>query len=177
MGLKIQRAQSSAEIDQVRRLYRGYSDWQTQTYHDVLFLMEDFYSAIETDGASLPGKYAPPAGCLLLALVDGEAAGTGAFLDYGNDTCEMKRMYVDPRYQNHGIGRALVGKLVDEARNSGYSRMILETGPRQLAAQKLYAALGFKVIEPFSDLGVPDEVMAQLPEDLQRGIVYMELWL
>ena len=177
MVLKIRPARSADELDHVRRLYRGFIDWQTKTYHDVNFLLQDFYQAVEADIASLPGEYAPPGGSLVLAWVDGKAAGTGALMFFGEQTCELKRMFVSAKFQGHGIGRAMVEFLIQEARSLGYERMVLETGPRQLAAQKLYVGMGFREIEPYYDLEIPDEVIAKLPEDIQRGVIFMEMHL
>jgi GNAT superfamily N-acetyltransferase len=177
LELEIRPAFSSADYDQVAKFYRAYLNWQTNTYHDVVFLLEDFFAAIESDIASLPGVYAPPAGCLLLAWIDGVAAGTGALKDHGNGTCELMRMYVASEVYGRGIGRALGDRLLDEARALGYGRIVLVTGPRQYAAQKLYTSLGFQEIAPFNDNEIPPEVIAQLPEDLQRGVISMERWL
>lgn len=174
MGFNIQKAISATDFEQVGRLYRAFSDWQAATYQDVNYLLEDFYAAIESDIAALPGEYGPPSGCLLLAWVEGVAAGTVALKDCGSRICEMKRMFVLAGSQGQGIGRALVENLLEEARKLGYVRMRLETGPRQLAAQKLYAAMGFQEIEPYYDLGIPEEVFAQLPQDIQRGLIFME---
>lgn len=39
------------------------------------------------------GKYAPPSGCLLIAIINGVAAGAAAFRSLGGEACEAKRLY------------------------------------------------------------------------------------
>jgi len=111
------------------------------------------FQAFDAELATLPGEYAPPGGQLLLAFVDGQVAGCGAFRalaesDYAN-ACEMKRLYVRPGYRRLGLGRILAEALVDEARRAGYSAMLLDTLDDMEAARELYASLGFEEIPPY----------------------------
>lgn len=101
----------------------------------------------------LPGEYAPPAGMMLLALLDGAVAGCGAFrplpdADYPN-ACEMKRLFVRPAFRRFGLGRLLAQALMDRATESGYSSMLLDTLDEMEAARGLYMSLGFAEVPPF----------------------------
>jgi ribosomal protein S18 acetylase RimI-like enzyme len=69
--------------------------------------------------------------------------------DLGGGICEMKRMFVDPQFRGKGIGRALATRLIEVAREAGYTRMRLETSRMQIAAQGLYRSLGFQGIERY----------------------------
>jgi ribosomal protein S18 acetylase RimI-like enzyme len=112
------------------------------------------FQNFEAELAALPGDYAAAQnGSLLLALVDGEVAGCGAFralsdVDYAN-ACEMKRLYVRPAYRRFGLGRILAQALMDQALRAGYSAMLLDTLDDMEAARGLYAALGFEEIPPY----------------------------
>lgn len=111
------------------------------------------FQAIELELAALPGDYAETQGGLLLALVDGEPAGCGAFrlladVDYPN-ACEMKRLYVRPAFRRFGLGRLLAQRLIDRATAAGYSCMLLDTLDEMEAARGLYESLGFEEIPPF----------------------------
>ena len=97
----------------------------------------------------LPGDYAAPAGCILLAETAEGYAGCVALRPLQNDICEMKRLYVLLQYQGQGVGRALANSVIEEARKIGYERMRLDTIESMKAAQKLYFSLGFKTIDAY----------------------------
>lgn len=131
-------------IDLARGIFREYAD---SLGIDLAF--QDF----DAELAGLPGPYAPPDGHLMLAFVDGELAGCGAFrgladVDYPN-ACEMKRLYVRPAFRRFGLGRLLAQALLDEARRAGYSATLLDTLDDMEAARSLYASLGFEEIPPY----------------------------
>src|SRR6476469_10997449 len=100
---------------------------------------------------SLPGKYAPPAGRLLLALWDGRPAGVIALRPLEEPrVCEMKRLYVRPEFRGHQIGRVLAERIIAEAAEIGYSRMRLDTISGKMdSAIAMYRELGFKETDPY----------------------------
>lgn len=111
------------------------------------------FQNFESELANLPGEYAGSSGRLLLAYCDDELAGCGAFrpiddVDYAN-ACEMKRLYVRKPFRRFGLGRLLAQALMDQAREAGYSVMLLDTLDDMEAARELYATLGFHEIPPF----------------------------
>lgn len=105
--------------------------------------------------AALPGPYAPPAGALLLARVDGRAAGCVAVRSQGTATAELKRLYVRPAYRGLGLGRQLTEAAIAVARELGYASIRLDTTPEMTSAQGLYEALGFREIPPYRPNPVP----------------------
>ncbi len=131
-------------IDTARELFREYA---------ASLSVDLCFQNFDAELAGLPGEYAAPSGHLLLAFVDGAAAGCGGVrrisnVDYAN-ACEMKRLYVRPAFRRFGLGRLLAQRLMDEARGSGYSAMLLDTLDDMESARGLYGALGFDEIAPY----------------------------
>ncbi|GAP36057.1 GNAT family N-acetyltransferase [Piscinibacter sakaiensis] len=137
-------ADSVELLDEARALFREYA-----ASLDVDLCFQGF----DAELAALPGDYAAPGGQLLVAAVDGAVAGCGALrplpdCDYPN-ACEMKRVFVRPAFRGFGLGRLLVQALLDTARRSGYSSVLLDTLDDMEAARQLYASLGFEEIPPY----------------------------
>lgn len=111
------------------------------------------FQGFEDELATLPGEYAAPRGALLLALVDGQVAGSCALrpldgVDYAN-AAEMKRLYVRPAFRRFGLGRQLAEAVLDAARAAGYRSVLLDTLDDMESARALYGELGFVEIPPY----------------------------
>ncbi len=167
--VSVDRPRSTADYDDVRALMRAFVAWHRQEHADDAELVEAYFdaAAFEDELAHLEEKYAPPSGGLLLARCDGEAAGCVALHRLDDDACEMKRMFLYPRFHGRGVGRALGEAILAAARASGYSVMRLDTSWRQKNAQHLYRKLGFRETEPYYEL----------PQALAEWLVFMELEL
>jgi GNAT superfamily N-acetyltransferase len=113
------------------------------------------YQRNDAEFANLPGKYAAPKGCVLLADRDGEIEGCIALREVSTDICEMKRLYVRPHARGNNVGYKLVERLIAEARGVGYREMRLDVQEKSVSARKLYDAFGFVVAEPISFNPVP----------------------
>jgi len=122
------------------------------------------HQRIHEEIKTLPGVYAAPAGCVLLAREGEEFVGCVALRKLEEGVCEMKRLYVTPDAQGRGIGRSLVHRVTREALGMGYKRMRLDTIPSMRSARRLYHAFGFREIESYRD-------------DSMEGTMFMELML
>jgi len=83
---------------------------------------------------------------------DGDALlGVAAIKELDAAHAELKSMHTAAEARGRGVGRALLGHLIDTARARGYRRMSLETGttPGFAAARALYESAGFIPTGPF----------------------------
>lgn len=138
--VKIYPAKTDKDLEIVRTLLVEYVD---SLGFDLVF--QNF----EEELRNLPGEYAAPEGCLLLAKYQDQPAGCVALRKLSDGICEGKRLYVKPEFRGLKIGRKLVEAIIAEARKIGYTRMRGDTLASMKAAQALYASLGFKQIEPY----------------------------
>lgn len=117
-------------------------------YADSLGFDLDFQD-FEQECTHLAEHYAPPDGCLLLAIFQSQVAGCVAMRQFSDGICEMKRLYVKPEFRGQGIGRALAEVIIEKAQKAGYDFMRLDTIPSMQIARMLYTSLGFRGIEPY----------------------------
>jgi GNAT superfamily N-acetyltransferase len=153
--LDVRRAETPADLDEARRLFRAFVTWQRARPDQDVALVEAYFdeAAWEREVAGLPGAYAAPDGALLLAWDEpGVAVGCVALRRRDERGCEMKRMYVDGPGRGRGVGRALGEAIVAAARDAGYEEMLLDTSIGQREALGLYRSLGFVDVEPYYDV-------------------------
>lgn len=104
---------------------------------------------------SIPGKYAAPDGCILLADRDGLIDGCVSIKRVDAEICEMKRLYVRPRARGARLGYGLIESVISAARDLGYAEMRLDVLAEFVQARQLYAAFGFVTAEPISFNPIP----------------------
>jgi GNAT superfamily N-acetyltransferase len=103
--LKILQVETKEDIDATRKILVEYAE---SLYFDLCF--QNF----EEELANLPGDYAPPEGCLLLAKYQNDVAGCVALRKLSDSICEGKRLYVRPQFRGLKIGRKLVEAVIEE---------------------------------------------------------------
>ena len=144
----------AADLDAVRALFTEYAA-------SLGFSLG--YQGFDAELAGLPGKYAAPEGALLLAKVEGIAAGVVALRGLEPGIAEMKRLYVKPAHHGRSIGRKLAEAIVETARSLGYRRLRLDTISGKMdTAVKLYRSMGFVEIAPYYDSPVPGTTYLEL---------------
>ncbi|MFZ0284893.1 MAG: GNAT family N-acetyltransferase [Terriglobales bacterium] len=153
-GFSVQQAATPALIAQARELFLEYAQ-------SLGFSL--CFQNFDQELAGLPGDYAPLSGRLLLVEFHGEVAGCVALHKFDSDICEMKRLYLRPRFRGKGLGRVLAETIIAEARNIGYRRMRLDTvGPVMKDAVAMYRKLGFREIAPYRANPMPGTLYLEL---------------
>lgn len=150
--MRIRIARDAEDLETIRTLFREYASGANAPA---------CFTTFEDEIASLPGAYAPPHGRLYLTGND-QAAGCIALRRLDPETAEIKRLYVrEPRRRN-GLGRDLALAAIAAARETGASRVVLDTLPSMERAQALYRALGFREIPPYLAEPTPGAICFEL---------------
>ena len=105
-------------------------------------------------------EFAPPGGVLTVAISNGVSVAGGAFRRYDATTAELKRIWTATTHRQRGYGKLVVTELERIARQRGYTRIYLTTGPRQPEAVALYLAMGYT---PLYDPLLPAEQIGVHP--------------
>ncbi|WP_144148574.1 GNAT family N-acetyltransferase [Paraburkholderia sp. BCC1884] len=155
--LQIYPARFPHQLEIVRDIFREYGE---SLGIDLSF--QDF----EAELADLPGKFAAPHGCVLLAEIDAQIIGCVAMRPLEDTVCEMKRLYVRPSGRNQQAGRQLAVRICKIAIEAGYTRIRLDTLPGMQPALGLYASLDFEPIAAYIFNPIPGAIFME--RDLTR---------
>ena len=161
MAVSITRVETPEQIAAVRELLTEYLAWTSTIEVDAMDAPT--FHGIEAEVATLPGVFGPPSGRLLLAMDGAKPVGCVAFKRVDDSTCELKRFYVRAEFRGRGIGQELIARLIDEARDAGYARIILDSHISMTSAHRIYQSFGFENVPP------PDD----FPERLKHVVVFM----
>ena len=130
----------ASDVPRVQTLLQEYIDW---------IGLDLAFQEIDAELVGLPGDYAPPRGALLVACRHDQPVAMIGLREFTGTIGEMKRLYVQPSARGHGLARALILRLLEEACVLGYSEIRLDTLPMMGDAQAMYLTLGFRDIEPY----------------------------
>lgn len=135
-SVMIERARSAQDLDSTAQLFAAYAnslglDLSFQEFDDEL--------------KSLPGKYHPPTGEILLAHdCIGTAVGCVAVRRlFPPDCCETERLYILPTGRVFGVGKKLLYEVLDIAASMGYNEIELDTLPSMSQAISFYESADF----------------------------------
>ncbi len=84
-----------------------------------------------------------------VAELDGRIVGGGGIFPTSGlpeDTCELVKMYLLPEARGIGLGRSILDKCLECARDFGFGRIYLETMPELNLALKTYEKMGFNYL-------------------------------
>lgn len=101
--------------------------------------------------------YPAPDSVFYVVELGGQIAGCGGVGPlWGGEpgVCELRKMYFRPSLRGSGMGRALLERILDDARQIGYELCYLETLDTMSGARRLYLKFGFEFIDgPLGDTG------------------------
>jgi GNAT superfamily N-acetyltransferase len=99
----------------------------------------------------VPDELRGPDGAYLVGYEDAEAVAGGGLRRLDDGVAEIKRMFVRPAARSRGVARALLEALEQTARELGYERIRLDTGPKQVHGLALYRSAGYVDVPPYND--------------------------
>ena len=115
------------------------------------------YSIHDVEVDHMSEAYGIPRAAYFVVVLDDRivgGCGLGPLAGGDPDVCELKKMYVLPAGRGLGVGRMLLDRCLDAAREFGYTRCYLETMQSMQAAQRLYERAGFRTFEgPLGNTG------------------------
>ena len=93
---------------------------------------------------------AAPDRCYFVAEKDGKLLGGGGI--YPTDalpagTCELVKMWLLPSARGLGLGRDMIGRCLEAAKEKGFTKVYLETMPELTRAISVYEKFGFSFLE------------------------------
>jgi len=166
--MKLYQMETSEHKQQLREIFWEYLQWANRNVNEAFNVNFDIAAILEDDMQTI-AKFLPPQGRLLLGEIDEQIAGIACMKQLDDTVCEIKRMYVRPAFRGRGLGRGLLHRLIDEARQSGYSIVRLDSARFMKAAHALYRSTGFQAIEPYKE--------SEIPTEFQQYWIFMELRL
>jgi putative acetyltransferase len=133
-------ADTDQEFGQAKELFEEYA----QTLHiDLSF--QNFSRELE----NIRDQYAKPSGALILVYVDDAPAGCAGIRKQKDGIAELKRMYVKPDFRGYKLGKELLERSLEAAKELGYLKVRLDTLASMLPARKLYESFGFHEIPAY----------------------------
>jgi GNAT superfamily N-acetyltransferase len=112
--------------------------------------LTELNDGVHPDSDTMPSAGAADFDVILVGFLDGVPTCCGGLKPLGGGAVEIKRMYVDPSARGQGVGRAMLARLEDEARERAYTVARLDTGARQPHAQRMYRHAGYVEIDNFN---------------------------
>lgn len=120
--------------------------------HGALYAAEyGWDQTFEAKVAGLVGtiadRFDPAREMILIAERVGAVVGSAFLVARSADVAQLRLVYVEPGERGTGLGRRLVEACLDHARRTGYRAVTLWTNDPLVAARRLYASLGFRLVE------------------------------
>ncbi len=158
--MKIQLVLAYDHLEEVKELFSEYTDMLIEgdsTFKEYLSI-QNYDEEID----HLEMKYGLPNGRLYLIYCDNMLAGCIGLKKIDDENCEMKRLYVRPMFRGNRLANILIEQIIKDARNIGYSNMLLDTLPFLKSAVYLYKKYGFYEIESYNNSPMDTSIYMKL---------------
>ena len=132
--VSIDPAAGPEDMAEIRSLFLEYA-----AFLDFSLCFQDF----DQELADLPGDYAPPAGRLWLARVDGRDGAHLSSWPGENGVGKHEDLLTHPALGNRGVALAVIHHGVWDARERGAGPVVIGARPED-TPKRLYARLGFR---------------------------------
>lgn len=77
---------------------------------------------------------------------EGNVVGSVGVFPIDGNICELRKMYFVPGIRGLGLGSYVLQRAINQAKELGFTRMVLETSTRLAAANRLYVRFGFQTL-------------------------------
>jgi GNAT superfamily N-acetyltransferase len=172
--INFQQVENDDQKEKAGALIREYLEWLNEHVKHDYGIEFNVDSMIESD-LSDRHKFFPPTGRFYLVLYDDAVAGVGCLKKLEEGVGEVQRMYVRPAFRGKGLGRAIINRLVDDARSIGYRQLKLESLEFLKEAHLLYKSIGFQEIIPYDDNSMKSYQLAEQLDRYYSITVFMEM--
>lgn len=150
---------------EIGSLFREYTDMLIEG--DASFRQYLEMQNYDLELKHLEMKYGRPWGRLYIAYWDGQAAGCIGLRKIDERSCELKRLYVRPQYRGKKLAERLIQRIIADAKEIGYSYILLDTLPFLEAAIHLYRKFGFYTVERYNSSPMNTSIYMRL--DLKQS--------
>ena len=167
--LEIIQAKTEEDLEKANQLNWEYLSWCVEESRNRLgeeLDIDELYGHSQTDQEA----FLADTGRLLLAKESGVVGGMACLKKLRENIGEIKRMYVQPEFRGKKIGEQLLSRLIEEAKEIGYSKILLDSDPYMSKAHSIYRAMGFVETDPYPEAEMDGD-------EYSRHMIYMELIL
>lgn len=176
MSLNLVPVETSEQRESARVLLVDYLRWVGDIARSSYGLSFDIEAMARSDIEDR-AKFYPPTGRFYLVRHDGRDIGVGCLKRLAQGVGEIQRMYIQPHVRGIGAGRALVQRLLSDAKELGYTKLRLESLRALAPAHTLYRSVGFVEVEPYADNSMDTYQDPATLEAYRRSAIFMELSL
>jgi GNAT superfamily N-acetyltransferase len=176
VSLKLVPVERSEQRESARALLVEYLRWVGDIARSSYGLTFDIEAMARSDIEDR-SKFYPPSGRFYLVRHDQRDIGVGCLKRLAQGVGEIQRMYIQPHVRGIGAGRALVERLLRDAKELGYTKVRLESLRALAPAHTLYRSVGFVEVEPYADNSMDTYQDPATLDRYRKSAIFMELAL